>query len=148
MLDDWDMRFLELARHVATWSKDPSTQVGAVIVDRKRRVVSMGYNGFPRGVEDSIKRYKDRDEKLKFICHAERNALDNSPHSVEGCALYATFMPCNECAKSIIQRGITTVYTVRPNQEMDANPFLWTRFNWKYTIKMFDEAGVRLRYVD
>lgn len=142
----WHKRFLELARHVADWSKDPRTKVGSVIVDSKHRVVSLGYNGFPRGVLDIDERYDDRDVKLKYVCHAERNALDNSPHSVEGCTLYATYMPCNECAKSIIQRGIKTVVTVQP--ELEKDPFQWTRFNWEFTIRMFDEAGVEVVYVD
>lgn len=142
----WHKRFLELARHVADWSKDPRTKVGSVIVDSKNRVVSLGYNGFPRGVLDIDERYDDRDVKLKYVCHAERNALDNSPHSVEGCTLYATYMPCNECAKSIIQRGIKTVVTVKP--ELETDPFQWTRFNWEFTIRMFDEADVEVVYVD
>lgn len=153
MPHNWHQRYIELARHVATWSKDPSTQVGAVIVDQKRRVVSMGYNGFPRGVLDFDELYQNRFEKLKFICHAERNALDNSPHSVEQCSLYATFMPCNECAKSIIQRGITAVYTIEPIEERNDTLFSnmennSSRYNWNYTLKMFDEADVKLHYVE
>ena len=84
ILKRWDMRFLEMAQLVASWSKDPSTKVGATIVDDDRRVISVGYNGFPKGVADN-KRLEDRDEKYKMIVHAERNALLFSNTSVKNC---------------------------------------------------------------
>ena len=135
-MSKWSDRFLALAEHVAEWSYDPSTKVGAVIVDSKNRVVSMGYNGFPRGVKDLAERYNDRVQKHLFVCHAERNALDNAPHSVEGCTMYVPLLPCNECAKSIIQNGIVKVVTYKPTRE--------DRFNWDVTRQMFKEAGVNL----
>ena len=134
----WSYRFLELAETVATWSKDPSTKVGSVIVDSKRRVLSLGYNGFPRGVEDSVERYKDRDTKLLLVCHAERNALDNSPGSVEGATLYATLFPCNECCKSIIQRGIKRVVSFVPP------PSKQLLFNYEASYILLREAGVEI----
>jgi len=134
----WDFRFLQLAEIVSSWSKDPSRKVGSVIVDSKQRVLSLGYNGFPRGVEDQIARYEDRDTKLKFICHAERNALDNAPGTVEGATLYATLFPCNECVKSIIQRGITKVVTFIPDAEKNKLFFLST------SIIMLKESGIEL----
>ena len=103
----WHRRFFQLAHHVSNWSQDPSTQVGACIVNDDKQVLSLGFNGFPRGVNDSDERYNDRSTKHLFVCHAERNALDNAPHSVEGCTMYVPLLPCNECAKSIIQNGIT-----------------------------------------
>lgn len=139
-MDKWDKRFLDLARHVATWSKDPTTKVGAVIVDSKNRVVSLGYNGFPRGVDDSEERYNDRDMKRLFVCHAERNALDNAPGPVEGCTLYCTHCPCNECAKSVIQNGIVKVVTISPEDTLDK---FWS---WNITQDMFRESGVDIRY--
>jgi dCMP deaminase len=138
---NWDKRFLELAEHVAQWSKDPRTKVGAVIVDEKKRVVSVGYNGFPRGVFDSDERYEDRDTKLLFVAHAERNALDNAPLQVDGCTMYVPLLPCNECAKSIIQKGITRVVTYNPTRD-------GSMFNWDVTIKMFKESGVILDLLD
>lgn len=105
----WDNNFMGLARHIALWSKDPSTKVGAVIVDDKRRVVGHGYNGFPRGVEDSEERLNNREVKYKHVVHAELNAILNSRGSVEGCTLYVTLEPCTECAKAIIQSGIRRV---------------------------------------
>lgn len=140
-MTDWDQRFLDLADHVAQWSKDPRTKVGAVIVDNKKRVVSIGYNGFPRNVEDSAERYEDRPTKLLFVCHAERNALDNVPMGVEDCTMYVPLVPCNECGKSIIQRGIRRVVSYTPDRDGSG-------FNWNITIAMFVEAGVELFLVD
>jgi dCMP deaminase len=134
---DWDKRFLDLADHIAQWSKDPRTKVGAVIVDEKKRVVSVGYNGFPRGVADLESRYDDRPTKHLFVAHAERNALDNAPLQVDGCTLYVPLIPCNECAKSIIQSGIHRVVSYVPNRDGEG-------FNWDITIAMFIEAGVEL----
>lgn len=133
----WDWRFLDLAEHIAGWSKDPRTKVGAIIVDQKKRVVSLGYNGFPRGVFDFDGRYEDRRIKHLFVAHAERNALDNAPLMVDGCILYVPLMPCNECAKSIVQKGIKTVVTYKPNRD-------GTGFHWDITKVMFAEAGIEL----
>jgi dCMP deaminase len=113
----WDIRFLKLADHVAQWSKDPSTKTGAVIVDEQKRVISVGYNGFPRGIDDHKDNYADRETKLKLICHADRNALDNAPCDVRGMTLYITHPPCVECQKSIIQKGINTVVWWEPEPE-------------------------------
>ncbi len=137
----WDRRFLDLADHIAQWSKDPRTKVGAVIVDEKKRVVSVGYNGFPRGVGDDDSRYVDRPTKHLFVAHAERNALDNAPLMVDGCTMYVPLLPCNECAKSIIQKGITRVVTYKVKRD-------GTGFNWDITLKMFKEAGITLDLVD
>lgn len=135
-MSKWADRFLALAEHIAEWSYDPSTKVGAVIVDNKHRVLSMGYNGFPRGVRDLSRRYADKETKHLYVCHAERNALDNAPMSVEGCTMYVALLPCNECAKSIIQNGISKVITYKPDRE--------DKFNWEITRTMFREAGVTL----
>ena len=111
-LTKWDKRFLELAKLIGSWSKDPSTQVGAVIVDENNRLVSVGYNGFPIGIEDN-QRLFDREEKYDIIVHAEVNALMFANKSVEGCTLYTwPFPPCSRCAGLIIQSGITRVVSV------------------------------------
>lgn len=138
---DWNQRFLDLSFHVAGWSKDPSTQVGAVIVNEHKQVLSMGYNGFPRGVSDSPIRYADRDTKLMFVAHAERNALDNAHMDVRGATLYSTLCPCNECAKSIIQRGIRKVVSKKYDDEYSK------RFNFDITKQMFAETGIELVFV-
>jgi dCMP deaminase len=137
-LDKWDKRFLELAIHISGWSKDPSTKVGAVIVAPDKRIISLGYNGFPRGVVDTEERLNDRETKYKFVAHAERNALDNTDQSIRGCTMYATLQPCPECAKSIIQRGVKkVVYRFNPERE-NLSQFL------KYTLTMFHEASVEV----
>ena len=135
----WVERFLDLAEHIGTWSYDPRTKLGAVIADDRNRIISIGYNGFPRGVADKLERYEDRPTKHLFVAHAERNALDNSPMSVEGCTLYVPLLPCNECAKSIIQRGIAKVVSYHPDRE--------DTFNWDITMQMFHESGVVLHLV-
>lgn len=136
-MTDWNKRFLDLAEHVAGWSKDPSTKVGAVIVNDDKQVLGLGYNGFPRGVHDCGERYNNRDMKLLFVAHAERNALDNAS-DVRGATLYSTLFPCTDCAKGIIQRGIKTVVTTAPNETQAK------RFNFDTSKIMFDEAGVEL----
>lgn len=140
-MSKWSTRFMELAEHVAGWSKDPSTKVGCVIVDKQNRVVSLGFNGFPRGVRDIDLRYADKETKYLFVAHAERNALDNAPLSVEGCTLYSPLLPCNECAKSIIQKGIKKVVSYYPDVD---RPHL----HWPITEKMFKEANVQLYLIN
>ena len=140
-MSKWSERFMHLAEHVATWSKDPSTQVGCVIVDKQNRVVSLGFNGFPRGIKDLVNRYENKETKYLFVAHAERNALDNAPLSVEGCTLYSPLLPCNECAKSIIQKGITKVVSYEPTED---RPYL----RWDITKQMFLEAGVQLYLIN
>ena len=136
-MTDWNKRFMDLAEHVAEWSKDPSTKVGAVIVNDDKQVLGLGYNGFPRGVHDCKERYNDRNLKLQFVAHAERNALDNAA-DVRGATLYSTLFPCTDCAKGIIQRGIRCVVTTQPNEVQSK------RFNFETSKIMFDEAGVEL----
>ena len=137
-MTDWDARFMTLAAHVARWSKDPSTQVGAVVVNDKQQVLGMGYNGFPRGVHDIHARYQDRQVKLLFVAHAERNALDNTFTSSEGATLYSTLFPCTDCTKGIIQRGIKRVVTTKASETQ------YQRFNCDISAIMFEEAGVEL----
>ena len=109
MMSKWDYRFLDLAKFISGWSKDPSTKVGAVIVDKNNRIVSVGYNGFPKHIEDND-RLKERDTKYNIIVHGEINAILFANKSVEGCTLYTyPFMPCPRCAGLIIQSGISRV---------------------------------------
>ena len=120
----WDRRFLEIAKHVSTWSKDPSTQVGAVIVRDGKFVVGLGYNGFPRGVQDLEERLNDREQKYAMVVHAEANAILMAGDRCKGATLYvypSFVLPpiCNECAKLVIQSGIREVvgYEPDPNEE-------------------------------
>lgn len=106
----WDMRFLALAKTVASWSKDPSTQTGAVIVRPDRTVASLGYNGFPRKSQDALEQYANRDIKLSKIIHCEMNAVLAAREPVRGYTLYTwPFMSCDRCAVHMIQAGIARV---------------------------------------
>ena len=109
----WDEYFMGLAHLSALRSKDPSTQVGACIVDGNNKVVSIGYNGFPRGCSDDEFPWEREggmlETKYAFVVHAELNAILNSPRSLAGCTLYVSLFPCNECAKAIIQSGISKI---------------------------------------
>lgn len=108
----WDTRFIDLAKLVASWSKDPSTQVGAVIVDKDKRIVSTGFNGFPQGVDDEA---TDRDTKLLRTIHAEENALLFARRDVTGMTVYVTRPPCARCAAKLIQSGVSrVVYPLPP----------------------------------
>lgn len=121
----WDTRFLRLAAHVSEWSKDPSTQVGAVICDNQNRVVSLGYNGFPRGINDDD-RLLDRETKLEYIVHAEINAILLANKSLENCTLYTyPLFPCSRCCSQIIQTGIKKIISVQNNSE-----------RWKKSIEL------------
>ena len=140
MTEKWDKRFLALAEHIAEWSKDPSTCVGAVIVDEKRRIASTGYNGFPRGVKDLEERYLDRSKKYPRVVHAEANAILTSRGSVENCTLYTSLLTCCECAKLVIQSGIKRV--VAPN----AFDGKWWESN-QIAMEMYEEAGVEVTLV-
>lgn len=134
-----------MATLVSRWSKDPSTQCGAVIADSFHRVLGVGYNGFPRGVPDDTEKLEDRQVKYRMIIHAEVNAILNSISSVSGCTLYLIpFAPCCDCAKVIIQSGITRVVCpVTPSDLKD-------RWHESLTIarQMFSQAGVVLTELD
>lgn len=109
----WDEYFMGLAHLSAMRSKDPSTQVGAVIVSNEHRVVSIGYNGFPNGCGDDVFPWDREGEfgntKYPYVVHAELNAILNSKNDLRGCSLYVSLFPCNECAKAIIQSGISRI---------------------------------------
>lgn len=107
MNDKWDRRFLALAQFVSQWSMDPSTKTGAVIVDQNRRVVSLGYNGFAKGVTDSPERYQCRETKLRCTIHCETNAVLFAQRDLSGCTLYTwPLSSCSRCAALVIQSGI------------------------------------------
>lgn len=114
----WDIRFLRLAKEVSTWSKDPNTKVGAVLVSPDRHDVFFGYNGFPSRLEDSQDRLDNRDLKLQYTIHAEMNAILNAKRSVEGFTAFTTFIPCDSCAIHLIQAGIARVVTIEANPEL------------------------------
>ena len=135
----WDQRFLGLAEHVAQWSHDPSTKVGAVIVRPDKTVASMGFNGFPRGIEDTMDRLQRRETKLKLTLHAEMNALLFLKEGCEGYTLYTwPLPPCSDCARHIIQKGVGRVVSSKVG--LSAR---WTEPTME-AVNMFREAGVEV----
>lgn len=139
MNSKWIARFSDLAKEVAKWSKDPSSQVGAVIVRPDRTVASVGFNGFPRGVEDSQDAIANRDAKLLRTIHAELNAILAAKEPLVGYSLFVwPFQPCAQCAAAIIQSGIKEVYC--PYNDHMAQE-RWSE-SFKAALQMFDEAGV------
>ena len=138
----WDEYFMGVASLSAMRSKDPSTQVGACIVNADKRIISMGYIGMPRQCSDDEfpwdREGNPLDSKYLFVCHAELNAIINSAGgSVRGCTVYTTLFPCNECAKAIIQAGITEVVYMSDKYA--------TTDSTLAAKKMFDTAGVTYR---
>ena len=144
MSSRWDQRFLRLAAHVASWSKDPSTQCGAVITDEKNRIVSIGFNGFPRGLRDD-ERLHNREEKYRLVLHAETNALMDARGRAEGCTCYVYPMPpCSNCATQLIQAGIVRVVSMTPTERQLA------RWGDSFSVSRaaLEEAGVYLILLD
>lgn len=136
----WDEYFMGIALLSAMRSKDPSTQVGACIVNENKKIMSVGYNGFPHGCSDDDFPWErtgvsEIDTKYPFVCHAELNAiLNNAGAPLQGCNIYVALFPCNECAKAIIQSGIKKVlYLSDKYKDTDGV---------KASKKMFDAAGV------
>lgn len=110
----WRQRFYNLAKHIATWSKDSSTQVGAVIISPDKRIITTGYNGMPSRVNDNVQKRWKRPEKYFWVEHAERNAIYQAAKygiSIKGCTMYITMFPCSDCARAIIQSGIKDIVT-------------------------------------
>lgn len=138
---NWDDYFMGIAILSAMRSKDPSTQVGACIVNEDKRIVGVGYNGLPRGCEDEDFPWEREGEfletKYAYVCHAELNAILNSIKALKGCTIYVGLFPCNECSKAIIQSGIKEiVYLSNKYEDTDAN---------RASRKMLDAAGVKYR---
>lgn len=138
----WDDYFMGIALLSAKRSKDPSTQVGACIVNQQKKIVGVGYNGFPTGCSDEDLPWNREgsflETKYPYICHAELNAILNSiSRDLNGCTIYVALFPCNECAKAIIQAGIQeVVYLSDKYNDTDAD---------KASRIMFNQAGVTLR---
>jgi len=141
-MNKWDERFMAMAELVASWSKDPSTKCGAVIVDPNKRVISLGFNGFPKGTKDDPKLYEDRPEKYRRVVHAEKNAILFAKQDLTACILYVTLPPCSQCAGMIIQAGITQVITKHPTTEQLKR---WEA-DIKTTISMFHDVGITMSY--
>ena len=144
MSANWDKRFMELALHVASWSKDRSTKVGAVIVGSSNEIRSLGFNGFPRGCDDDAPERYQRPEKYLWTEHAERNAIYNAACqgvSLEGSRMFIPWFPCMACARAIVQAGIVELICKEP----DYRDPKWGE-EFKRAFKMFVECGVELVY--
>ena len=138
----WDQYFMGIAVLSAKRSKDPSTQVGACIVNKDKRIISVGYNGMPRCCSDDEfpwdKNENPLDSKYLYVCHAELNAILNCDRgNVRDCICYTTLFPCNECAKAIIQSGMSEVVYME-DKYADSDSVIASK-------KMFDTAGVKYR---
>jgi dCMP deaminase len=137
--EKWDRRFLDMAKLVASWSKDPSTQTGAVLVDVDRNIVSVGYNGFPRYMDDTAELYANRETKYSRIIHCEMNAVLNAKRSTEACTLYTwPFLSCDRCAVHMIQAGVIRAVAPKLPPELEER--------WKDSVEKtksyFNEAMV------
>ena len=135
----WRARFLEVAATVAKWSKDPTTKVGCVIISPKGLIISTGYNGIPRGVEDKPERM-ERPAKYLFLSHAEQSAIANAARhgsKTEGATMFVTHQPCSHCARQIINAGIVAVVCGDGTTSMPHEEFVASR-------QMLHEAGVSL----
>ena len=139
----WEEYFMAVAQLSAKRSKDPSTQVGACIVNRTKRIIGIGYNGFPTGCSDDELPWSREgdllDTKYPYVCHAEMNAITNATNKpdLDGATMYVSLFPCNECAKLIVQVGISEVIYLE-DKYRDQDIFIAAR-------KIFDMAGVTCR---
>lgn len=140
----WDEYFMSLAHLSGMRSKDPNTQVGACIVNERKRIVGIGYNGLPYGCNDDEYPWERDgeflDTKYAYVVHAELNAILNATESLQNCIIYVSLFPCNECAKAIIQSGIKEV-VYESDKYRDTN-------SAKASRKMLNSAGVKFRQVD
>jgi len=137
----WDECFMRIAHVIAERSKDPNTQAGAVIANDNKIIIGLGYNGFPRGIHDDDlpwgREGKLSETKYAYVVHAEENAIYNSNAKTDGCVLYCTLFPCNECVKTIIQNGIKEIVYESDKYHKDD---IWTA-----SRNMLDKAGVTYR---
>ena len=143
--DKWHKRYVNLAEYIAQWSKDPSTKTGSVIVRPDNSIASVGYNGFPRGIEDKADLLYNREEKYKRVIHCEMNAILNTRERVDGCTLYNwPAQSCERCAVHVIQAGI-----IRVVSPYDVPADMKSRWgdSWKVTEELFEEANVEVIYV-
>lgn len=141
---DWDQYFMGIARLSALRSKDPSTQVGACIVNDEKKIIGIGYNGLPVGIDDDSfpwgKEGEFLDTKYPYVCHAELNAILNSTKNLQGATIYVTLFPCNECTKAIIQSGIKNLVYISDKYK-----------NLEMTVaskRMLDSAGISYTQIE
>jgi len=144
-LTKWDHRFIKVAQEVQSWSKDPSTKCGCVLV-KDRRILSTGYNGLPASLSDSLERYQNREFKLASIIHAEKNALFNAAKNgtnTDGSTAYITWPPCSQCTSALLQAGISKVVCPNPS----TGPERWIE-NFMLANDLLHEAGIEVLYYE
>ena len=148
-MNKWDIRFMQMAKEISNWSKDPSRKIGAVAIDENRRILSTGYNGFPAGIDDSFERLNDRDKKYKYVIHAEKNCIYNAclnGMSLKDSLLYVWGLPvCSECAKGVIQVGVSKVFYGYSIKDYDDSMWL---DSFQVTKSMFDEVGIEVHRIN
>lgn len=145
-IPDWDSYYLDICRVVAKRSKDPDTQLGAVIVGPAKEIRSTGYNSLPRHIRDDVEERRQRPTKYLWMEHAERNAIYNAARCgtpLEGCTLYVELMPCMDCARAIVQAGIMEV--VVDSERMARYDSEKYNPHFDNVRLLFEEAGVRMR---
>ena len=143
-MTDWDGRFMELAQQIGQWSKDQSRRVGCVIVGPRNEIRSTGFNGFPRGVDDSVASRHDRPAKYRWTEHAERKAIYNAARvgiPLEGCRMYLPWFPCMDCARAIVQSGLLELVALEP----ETNDPQWGP-DFLSALELFSEAGIAVRW--
>jgi dCMP deaminase len=145
---DWDRRMMLLAHHIADWSTEAGRRVGAVIAGPDNEVRSTGFNGFPRGVNETITERHSRESGAKYwwSSHAERNAIYNAARvgiPLAGCRIYVPWFPCVECAKAIIQSGLVELIAYEPDF---ADPKWGNEF--RAVVEMLNEGRVTVRFID
>jgi dCMP deaminase len=143
---DWDLRFMDLAGFIGSWSKDRSRQVGCVVVAPDNSIRSIGFNGFPRGLNDDHDARHERPSKYLWTEHAERNAIYTAARNgipLDGCRLYLPWFPCVDCARAIVQAGLSELVC----QEPDISDAQWGE-GFKVSIELLKEAGVRVRFME
>lgn len=137
-MKQWSNHFIEVTKLISTKSKDPSTKVGSIIVDKNNRIVSTGYNGPPKNTDDRDIIFENREIKLKRTLHAELNAILFAKQDLTDMTIYVTHPPCTQCAAAIIQTGICKVICIKPSEDMKKR---WES-HIKESKKMFLEADV------
>lgn len=141
-MNNWDERFLKMARLVSAWSKDPSSQFGSVIVDNEKRIVSVGFNGFAKGFDDSDERLQNRAFKYRHVLHSEENCILNARQDIKGFTIYVTGVPCSLCMSRIAQSGLTKVVSYRPTEDY------LSRWSVDEPLQVAKECGIVVEQIE
>ncbi len=139
-MNKWDMRYFSLALEVATWSKDPTKQVGAICVSPDKRSIVCGYNGFPKGIKDSDEALADRKLKNMLMVHAEANCIVNGDTSLRGWTMHVTKAPCIECTKLLINADIKRVVCPSPGGRWEDDQLM--------AISLMKEAKIEVSFYE